>query len=198
MEPPLFFGSTQKVQCGWLDGWVGSGGRMEKPIILRWHPLIKAQLLDPTPPHPQLLRLWKLPRKVDKGRGKEKKKRLLGGTVPKKRRGYMGEKSLLKKRLLGGTVPLKKEEVIGGESTKVTHIWRCENPFTKHKSHPYMKVQQPLYKEQKSPIYEGATTPLKSTKVTHIWRCDNPFTKHKSHLYMKVRQPLYKAQKSPI
>ena len=59
---------------------------------------------------------------MDKGRGKEKKKRLLEGTVPKKIRGYMGEKTLLKKRLLGGTVPLKKEEVIGGESTKVTHI----------------------------------------------------------------------------
>merc|ERR1711895_249663 len=99
----------------------------------------------------------------------------------------MGEKSLQKKRLLGGTVPLKKEEVIGGESTKVTHILRCENPFTKNQSHPYMKVRKPLYKAQKSPIYEGAKTPLQSTKVAHIRRCDNTFTKHKSHPYMKMQ-----------
>ena len=29
-------------------------------------------------------------------------------------------------------------------------------------------IPLPLYKEQKSPTYEGAITPLQCTKVTHI------------------------------
>ena len=84
------------------------------------------------------------------------------------------------------------------QTTKVTHIWRCNNLFTNPESYQYMKVQKPLYKAPKSPTHEGVTTTLQSTKVTNLWRCNSPFTKPKSQPNLKVWQLLYKVQKSSI